>query len=83
MSAFPDTPTVLESGETNYSVDNWYGIFVPAKTPGDIVQKLSEAIDKALKTPEVIASLTTQGAEPGKMGMNRKRSIKDVLIIRA
>ena len=71
MSAFPDTPTVLESSETNYSVDNWYGIFVPAKTPGDIVQKLSEAIDKALKTPEVIASLTSQGAEPGKMGMNQ------------
>ena len=71
MSAFPDTPTVLESSETNYSVDNWYGIFVPAKTPREIVQKLSEAIDKALKTPEVITSLTAQGAAPGEMGMNQ------------
>ena len=71
MAAFPDTPTVLESSVTNYTVDNWYGIFVPAKTPREIVQKLSEAIGKALKTPELIVSLTTQGAEPGKMGMNQ------------
>ena len=71
MAAFPDTPTVLESSESNYVVDNWYGIFVPAKTPREIVQKLSEAIDKALKTPEVIASLTAQGAAPGEMGMNQ------------
>ena len=71
MAAFPDTPTVLESSATNYSVDNWYGIFVPAKTPGDIVRKLSEAIDKALKAPELIVSLTAQGAEPGKMGMDQ------------
>ena len=69
MAAFPEIPTVLESGDTNYSVDNWYGIFVPAKTPKEIVQKLSEAIDKALKAPELIESLTAQGAEPGKMGM--------------
>ena len=71
MAAFPDTPTVLESSETNYIVDNWYCIFVPAKTPREIVQKLSEAIDKALKTPEVITSLTAQGAAPGEMGMNQ------------
>ena len=71
MAAFPDTPTVLESSKTNYSVDNWYGIFVPAKTPKEIVQKLSEAIDKALKAPELIASLTAQGARPGEMGMNQ------------
>jgi tripartite-type tricarboxylate transporter receptor subunit TctC len=71
MSAFPDTPTVLESGGVNYNVDNWYGIFVPAKTPKDIVKKLSDAIDKTLKNPELILSLKSQGAEPGDMGSNK------------
>lgn len=71
MPAFPDTPTVLESGETDYSVDNWYGIFVPAKTPADIVQKLSDALNRALQAPELITSLRAQGAEPGAMGPNQ------------
>ena len=67
MPDFPDTPTVLELGGKSYSVDNWYGVFVPSKTPNEVVQKLSVALNQALKTPELTTTLKAQGAEPGDM----------------
>ena len=71
MPEFPDTPTVLELGGTSYSVDNWYGIFVPSKTPREIVQKLSGALNQALKTAELISALKAQGAEAGDMNVTQ------------
>jgi len=49
----PDVPTMTESGYPfkNYS---WYGVFVPAKTPPAIVQRLNAEINRALKDPAVI-----------------------------
>ena len=64
---FPNTPTVLESGGVSYSVDNWYGIFLPLKTPEDIVQTLNRALNQAVQAPELINALKAQGAEPGDM----------------
>lgn len=69
MPEFPDTPTVLESGGSSYSVDNWYGIFAPSKTPGEIVKKLSVALNQAVKTPELANALKAQGAEAGGMSV--------------
>lgn len=69
MPEFPDTPTVLESGGSSYSVDNWYGIFAPSKTPGEIVKKLSVALNQAVKTPELANALKAQGAAAGGMSV--------------
>jgi len=45
----------------------WYGIFVPAATPKDIVTKLYDATAESLKSQDVINSLAAQGAVPGAM----------------
>lgn len=62
--ALPDIPTIKESGYPKYEVDGWYGIFVPAKTPPDIVKQLSMEIAKALKDPELLSRLSNDGAIP-------------------
>jgi tripartite-type tricarboxylate transporter receptor subunit TctC len=61
----PNTPTVSEGGGPEYNVDNWYGIFLPVGTPKEIVAKLVDEIGAALKSPDTIATLAAQGAEPG------------------
>jgi tripartite-type tricarboxylate transporter receptor subunit TctC len=63
----PDTPTVMEAGGPDYVVDNWYGIFLPAGTPRDIVTRLGSEIARSLEAPDLISTLAAQGAAPGAM----------------
>jgi tripartite-type tricarboxylate transporter receptor subunit TctC len=62
--AFPDVPTMRESGFPNFVVETWYAIFAPAGTPAPIVKKLSAEINSILQEPDVHAMLTRQGMNP-------------------
>src|SRR4051812_6589308 len=57
----PDLPTVSESGLPGFEISGWYGIFAPAKTPPEIVNKLAADIERMLKTPDVRANLAKIG----------------------
>lgn len=63
--ALPDTPTVIESGIAGYDVEYWYGIFVPAATPKNVVTRLYDEITYTLRQPDFVTSLANQGATPG------------------
>jgi tripartite-type tricarboxylate transporter receptor subunit TctC len=63
-SAMPDVPTLQEAGIKDADYPIWYGVFVPAKTPRDVVDKLHGAITKALQTPTVQQKLATIGVDP-------------------
>ena len=43
VAALKDIPTIAEQGVPGYSVESWYGLFVPAATPQSIVEKLNRA----------------------------------------
>ena len=60
----PDVPTVAESGFPGYEALNWYGYLAPAKTPKEIVDRLSRDIGRALANPQVVAALNKTGVEP-------------------
>jgi tripartite-type tricarboxylate transporter receptor subunit TctC len=53
----PNVPTFAEAGFPQFQFTAWYGVFAPAKTPKDIVAKLSGALSTALKNPEVVSRL--------------------------
>jgi tripartite-type tricarboxylate transporter receptor subunit TctC len=59
----PDLPTI---GETlpGYTASGWYGLFAPAATPKPIISRLHAEAVKALRTPDVVRTLSNQGAEP-------------------
>ena len=59
--AFPDLPTIAESGYPGFDVRLWIGLTAPAGTPKDIIKRLEEANAKALRTPEVQKALAAQG----------------------
>lgn len=63
-AALPDVPTVAEAGFSNAEYPFWLGVFAPAKTPRDIVEKLNSEIGKALKEPKVRDKLAALGVEP-------------------
>jgi len=49
QSILPDVPTIAEAGVPGYASDAWYGLFVPAKTPAAIVDKINEATRDVLQ----------------------------------
>jgi len=51
-AAFPDVPTVAESGLPGYEVEAWYGMYVPAATPRNVIAKLNRDINTALNTAD-------------------------------
>jgi tripartite-type tricarboxylate transporter receptor subunit TctC len=62
--ALPDLPTTLEAGVANSDYNFWVGMFAPAKTPGDTVNRLYRETVKALGLPDVRGKLANLGAEP-------------------
>ena len=62
--AFPDLPTIAESGYPGFDVRLWIGMTAPAGTPADIIQKLADANKKALESPEIQKALAAQGFAP-------------------
>src|SRR3954447_15634672 len=62
--SMPDIPTTLEAGFPNSEYAFWIGAFAPAATPRDIVQRLHNAITKALADPDVQNGMNKLAAEP-------------------
>jgi tripartite-type tricarboxylate transporter receptor subunit TctC len=61
----PDIPAIAEFTPTaSYDLDNWFGLFAPAKTPPAVQAKLNEAVTAALRDPDLIKRLREQGGEP-------------------
>ena len=60
-TALPDVPTMSEAGLPGYESSTNYTIFVPAKTPADIVQKLNQEVNAVLKNSVVIDKLVSLG----------------------
>ena len=59
----PDVPTVAQAGIPGYESGNWFGVFAPAGTPRDIVDKLNQAINKTMTRPGMKEKLASQGAD--------------------
>lgn len=60
----PDVPTVAEEGYPDFSIVGWNGLNAPAKTPPQIIEKLSAAVAKIIRMPDVQKSVELAGFEP-------------------
>jgi tripartite-type tricarboxylate transporter receptor subunit TctC len=57
----PDVPTIAESGFAGFDAPAWWAVLAPAKTPREIVKRMNDEINAALKLPEVASKLAAQG----------------------
>ncbi len=57
----PEVPTMIESGFKDFEVTAWFGVFAPAKTPPEVINKLYAAIKKVVNTPEIKARMAELG----------------------
>lgn len=64
VASLPDLETTTEAGFPDIKVGVWHGLYAPAGTPEDIVQKLTDALKVALQDQTVIDELAKLGAAP-------------------
>ena len=62
--AMPELPTISESGLPGYEASNWHGFVAPAGTPAAIVNRLSEEIARAVKSPDTYKKFNEDGGAP-------------------
>jgi tripartite-type tricarboxylate transporter receptor subunit TctC len=60
----PELPTIAESGLPGFDISTWFGIFAPAGTPREIVERLHAEFTRALASPDVRERMVALGAEP-------------------
>jgi tripartite-type tricarboxylate transporter receptor subunit TctC len=65
--AWPDVPTMAEAGVADFVVEFWNGLFVPARTPAQVVQRLHTEVSRAVALPEVRERLNGLGIDPAAM----------------
>ena len=66
-TSLPDSPTVAELGYKDFDVSTWYGLFMPANTPKNVITTMNTEVNKLLDTPEMKAAIHAQGAETQNM----------------
>ena len=64
VAAVPEIPTIAESGVPGFDVFSWFGFFVPAKTPPDVIARINADTNAALVHPPVKSRFEELGANP-------------------
>ncbi|MDP9891654.1 tripartite-type tricarboxylate transporter receptor subunit TctC [Variovorax boronicumulans] len=59
--AYASVPTLAEAGVPGYAAESWYGLYVAAKTPKDVIDQLNAAVKKAVKTPAFAKQTESEG----------------------
>jgi tripartite-type tricarboxylate transporter receptor subunit TctC len=62
--ALPDVPTSIEAGYPNSDYTFWVGMFLPAKTPREIVNRLNQEVQKVLQSPGMDKRIAQNGIDP-------------------
>lgn len=59
----PDVPTLSEAGVNGVDVQQWYGIFAPAKTPKPVIDQLNKALNQVLQDKDIVKRIEDHGAD--------------------
>ena len=62
-SVMPEVPTLTEQGVSNVNVNQWYGLFAPAKTPRGLIDRLNKELNIVLTDKVIEKKIEDQGAE--------------------
>jgi len=62
--ALPELPTIDEAGLPGFEAEQRYGLLAPAGTPAPVIARLNASLREALASPEVVARIASDGAEP-------------------
>jgi len=62
--ALPDLPTIAEAGVPGYAYENWYGVFLPGRSPQEIALRIQAEVTRIVHDPDISKKLIAQGLDP-------------------
>jgi tripartite-type tricarboxylate transporter receptor subunit TctC len=65
VKAYPNVPTMAESGFPGFEATTWYGLTGPAKMPVAMAKRMNEDVNKVMQMPDIIERLEASGASDG------------------
>ncbi|MEJ6022809.1 Bug family tripartite tricarboxylate transporter substrate binding protein [Ramlibacter sp. PS4R-6] len=71
VKAYPNVPTMAESGFPGFEATTWYGLAGPAKMPVALAKRMNEDVNKVMQMPDVIEKLEASGAQDGGGSMEK------------
>jgi tripartite-type tricarboxylate transporter receptor subunit TctC len=80
LAAFPEVPTIAESGLPGFEFKSWFAIVAPVGTPKALIAKLNAEVRKAIANPDVREKLVAQGfvvvgSSPEELGATTKEQL--------
>lgn len=70
----PEVPTFTELGVKDVNITSWYGMFAPAKTPANVLNRINTDVVAYLKSPDAARRIAAQGAHPTPMSLDEFNS---------
>lgn len=64
LAFHPDVPTITETGVTALELESWFGLFAPAKTPADALERLRAETARIAQAPDVVDIFRKAGGKP-------------------
>ncbi|MDP3357658.1 MAG: tripartite tricarboxylate transporter substrate binding protein [Polaromonas sp.] len=71
----PDVPTVQETGVATLELESWFGLFVPARTPPDVLARLRTDLSKVIAAPDVMEAFRKAGGKPMSLNAAETRAL--------
>jgi tripartite-type tricarboxylate transporter receptor subunit TctC len=71
----PDVPTITETGVAQLDLESWFGLFAPAKTPPEVLEKLRAALARVVAAPDVADAFRKSGGKPASLGAADTRAL--------
>lgn len=71
----PQVPTLAEAGVPDFEMSTWYGVYVTAGTPPDVVSKLQTELSRVIRLPDIQSRLKALGGEPGNLTPEQFRQL--------
>jgi tripartite-type tricarboxylate transporter receptor subunit TctC len=64
LANHPGVPTIAETGVAPLVLESWFGLFAPAKTPPEIIERLRTELARIVVAPDVVETFTKAGGKP-------------------
>ena len=75
LAFHPDVPTITETGVTTLELESWFGLFAPAKTPAEALDRLRAETARIAQAPDVVDIFRKAGGKPLNLNANETRAL--------
>jgi tripartite-type tricarboxylate transporter receptor subunit TctC len=71
----PEVPTLAEAGVANIELESWFGLFAPAKTPPEVLERLRSELGRIVQAPDLVETFRKAGGKPLALSADQARAL--------